>query len=216
MPRRNSPRVVSSSCCISAAISFMPCMIFGEASGGLVEHVLHFVRGFLVNRRERLAGALALLLGTLAHEFVLLLDRLHAFIAGVGDNAERSSRAARSSRCRAIPPFEQARRNAPDVDRKSLPCVRRVSKPAVSIFTCRLASESSVLRLLVSSSSTASASDAAVRTKLVGKVAEVGQHLRGHGIECTQMLFDFGSGCAALAAQIVGSWQRRIRQPASP
>ena len=43
---------------------------------------------------------------------------------------------------------------------------------------------------------------AAVRAELVGEVAEIVQHPRGHIVEGAEMLFDLGGGVAALAAQI--------------
>ena len=122
----------------------------------------------LVNRVERLAGALALLLRSLAHEIVLLLDRLHAFVAGVGDDA---GDLARPRRRRVERFLEQA---------------GEALQPLTEIFRARVECRNQRLdfgvptgdRILGSAVADFEQFDgvgerAAVRAELIGKVAEV-------------------------------------------
>jgi hypothetical protein len=95
MPRRNSARVVSSSCCISAAICFMPCMISVKRSADWLNIACTWPARFAVDRVQVSLVRLRSSSDVVAHELELLLDGLHAVVAGLGDDAGDLARPGR-------------------------------------------------------------------------------------------------------------------------
>ena len=147
---------------------------------------------------QRLAGALALFFGLAAHQVVLLLDRAHAVVAGLGDEAGDLAGARRRGVERFV---EQAG--------ETLQPLLEVVGPRVQRRDQRLdgglAAADRLLRAAVAHFQKLDrfGKRAPLGGELRRQLAEIAQHLRRDGVEGAEMLFHLGGGRAALVAQVV-------------
>src|SRR5262249_9466849 len=157
---------------------------FAEAGGGFGENALHLRESIIVGRRERFTSTGALFLRRLTNQLVLLLDGLHALIAGLRDQSSDFAGSVGRGLQRLIQDRGEARQPLPELLGAG---VERGNQRLDSRLPLRDRFLGAAIAALHQRHSISKG--ATMRIELVGEFGEVAQHLAGDRVEIAEVLF---------------------------